>query len=152
MKIFKSLFLIALVALVSVTISCGDGGGDDGPTDREVTLEALEGDWSLDSSSDLNNSGIDPTTVSVSITSSSFTVTGLETYVKGGTFTVAEDGSLTDAVVNVDSSGDLALKDGTSSIEMNSTSKITVEFETEADGDGRVSGVGVWTLVFVKAS
>lgn len=152
MKHLKNLVLLNILAVVGVLISCGDGGGSDEPSDKEVTLEALKGSWSLDTSSDLLDSGVDPSAVSVTVTSTGFTLTGLESYVTGGSFTVAEDGSLTDGSVSVNESGDLSLVDGTSSIQMNSNSKITVMFETTAADDGRISGVGVWTLVFVKAS
>lgn len=151
MRLLKNLTLLIALVAVGVLVSCGNGGGSEEPSDKEVTLEALQGDWSLDGSSDLLDSGVDPSTVGVTVTSSDFTLTGLQDYVTGGTFTVADDGSLTDASVTVDSSGELALVEGTSSIMMNSPTEITVEFETEPAGDGRVSGVGVWTLVFVKA-
>ena len=148
----KTLILFAAVVSVGILSSCGGDGGDDPKSDQELTLEALEGTWNLDAASSQFGNGLDGDAVaSVTISSTGFTLGGdIAGYVDSGSFTVAEDGTLSSPSVNI-TSQELAL-DGDVSISLNSAkTQITVSFET-VPSEGRVSGTGSFVLVFVKAS
>ncbi|MEQ8472609.1 MAG: hypothetical protein RIC35_15565 [Marinoscillum sp.] len=152
MKIFKSLSLLALVTLVSITISCGPGD-DDGPTDKEVLVEALTGSWTLDASnSQFANTELDGSGIGVTFSETGFSLSGgITTYVSGGTYTVTDAGAITDVAVNIAASNDLELK-GTPSFTINGAKDtITIVFSTQ-EASGRVSGLGDYKLVFNKAS
>ncbi|WP_421897773.1 hypothetical protein [Marinoscillum sp.] len=146
----KSLVLLGCITLLVFTTSCGDDGNDT-KTPKEVTVEALKGSWSLSSESKLANLTVDPTSVGISFTETGFSLTGgITSYVDGGTFTVDDSGNLTNISVNI-SSTDLEISGSPSIVVENDVSKITVSF-TVTESSSRVSGVGAFLLVMVKAS
>ncbi|MEQ9307220.1 MAG: hypothetical protein RJQ14_25120 [Marinoscillum sp.] len=146
----KSFVLVVCVTLLAFISSCGDDGNDT-QTPKEVTIEALKGSWAMSADSELANLTIDPSTVGISISETGFSLSGdITSYVDGGSFTVDESGSLTDISVNITNS-DLEL-DGSPAVKVeNEVSKITVSF-TAKQSSSRVSGIGAFVLVMVKAS
>lgn len=142
--------LVVCVALLAFSTSCGEDGNDT-KTPKEVTIESLKGEWSLSTDSELANLTVDPSTVGITITETGFSLTGdITTYVDGGSFTVDESGNLTDLSVNI-TNADLEI-DGAPTVKVeNEVSKITVSF-TAKQSSSRVSGVGAFVLVMVKAS
>ncbi|MEQ9302810.1 MAG: hypothetical protein RJQ14_02760 [Marinoscillum sp.] len=151
MNKFKSLFLLALVALVSITISCGEKDNPE-PTEKEVLLEALAGTWTLDASaSQFANTELDGSGISVTFTETGFSLTGdITAYVSGGSYTVTEAGAISDVSVSIPASTNLEIS-GSPSFSVNGAkSTITIVFSTK-EADGRVSGLGDYKLVFNKA-
>lgn len=152
MKLLKNLTLFALVLSIGALWSCNPDDGDDPQTPQELTLEALQGTWNLDAStSQLANTGIDGSGISVTITSTGFTLSGdLTSYLDKVSYSVNEDGELESPSVNITSS-DIEL-DGDVSVSLNGAmDTLTVSFSTKL-AEGRVDGLGDFKLVFVKAS
>ena len=151
MKILRNLTLLSLLAAFVTLYSCG-GGGEDEPTEQEITLEALKGTWNVNVSRTSFGTGLaDDAITSVTITSSGFTLEGdITQVVNGGSFTVSEDGTLSNPSVNI-TSADLAL-DGDVNVSLNSTkTELTILFSTVVK-DARVSGTGSFVIVLDKAS
>ncbi|WP_258097947.1 hypothetical protein [Marinoscillum pacificum] len=152
MKILKNLALAFLVSFAVVLVSCGDKGGDDPQTAKEILLEDLQGSWSLDAGASLlANLDINTDGIGATFTETGFTLSGaITSYVENGTYTISDAGAISSVEVTVKPT-DLAL-DGTADVSINSTNDvITVEFSTKL-ADGRIDGLGDFKLVFNKAS
>ena len=144
-NISRLAFLLVAVATLLVS-SCGSKDSDPDPSAQELTIEALSGDWGIDSSSQLGNLTIDGSASTVSIFETGFTITGdLQEYVSAGTFTVNEEGGFENIEVEVSSTLNVS---SAPTVSLNSArTQLTVEFETTA---ARVSGLGNYTLILVK--
>lgn len=152
MRRIQNLFLFALALSLTTLISCGESGGDDPKSEKELTLEALAGTWTLDgSASQFANTGLDGSGTTVVITETGFSIDGsLKEYVSQGSFTVTEEGTLSAGGVTIASSS-IEL-DGDVSVSLNAAkTQLTVSFNTK-QASGRVNGIGAFVLVFVKAS
>ncbi len=150
MRNLKLMMLFAAVIAVSVMSSCGDGGGDDPKSDKELVEEALTGSWTLNTSeSDFANLTETPTaTVTVSSAGVSITDGTLSDYVSQISYSVSEAGVMVPSGATL-GSNEITL-DGDVSVSINDAlDKITVSFATQA---ARVSGVGTFKLVFDKTS
>lgn len=150
MRNLKFMFLFAAIVAVSVVSSCGGGDGDDPKSDKEITVEALTGDWTLNTGSSTFGNLTDTPTATVSVSSAGINITGgtLSEYVSGVSFTVSDAGTLTGASATLASSEITLDGDVTASIN-DALDKITVSFSTAA---ARTAGTGSFTLVFDKAS
>lgn len=149
MKI-KQLLLLAGMVMMLTVISCGDGGGGNVETQKEITITALEGTWTIDAAvSSFGNTELDGSDVSVTFTETGYTFTGaITTYVSGGTYVVGDDGSISDVTVSV--VPDNIELDAAGTINMNDTNdEITVAFSVK-EASGRVDGLGSYQIVFKK--
>jgi len=145
----NSFFAFALVSLVLV-FSCGTDKDEETETPKDVTIAALTGDWTLNTSeSDFANLTETPTaTVTVSSAGISITDGTLGDYVSQISYSVSDEGALVPSGATLASS-EITL-DGDVTVGINDgLDKITVSFTTQA---ARVSGVGSFKLVFDKAS
>ncbi|RED93415.1 hypothetical protein [Marinoscillum furvescens] len=152
MRKIQNLFLFALVISTALFTACGESGGDDPKSEKELTLEALAGTWTLDgSASQFANTGLDGSGTTVVISETGFTIDGgLKEYVSQGSFSVTEEGTLSAGAVTIASTS-IEL-DGDVSVSLNAAkTQITVSFNTK-QSEGRVNGIGAFVLVFVKAS
>ncbi len=151
MKILRNLTLFSLLAAFVTLYSCGEDGGTDVKSDQELTIEALSGTWNVNGSSSQFGNLPDDALSSVTITSTGFSLSGdITSVVDGGTFTVSEEGTLTNPSVNI-TSADVEV-DGDVTVSLNAAkTKLTVSFTTVAK-DARVSGTGSFVIVLDKAS
>lgn len=146
---------ILLFALVSFTIFMSCGPEETTQTEGEKLIEALSTKtWSVDASaSNVTNVTGSPdvaaTSISISTTTSgaSFTFSGgIGTYISGGSFSIAENGSISGTVVSAKTT-DITVS--TASVNVSADySKITVT-ATTTQASGRTTGVGSYTVVFV---
>ncbi len=155
MKIIKSLTLVLLASIVTTLVSCKkDDDGDDTQTPKEILLADLDGTWNLDAANSqlANISDIDANSVSATFGETGFTLTGeITDFVEEtGTYSISDEGAFSNVVVAI-SGTDLELS-GTPNLTINSANdQITISFST-TEASGRVSGLGDYILVFVKAS
>lgn len=153
MKSLRQLLLLSMVAAICVITSCGkDGGSDDVKTEKELVIEALAGTWNLDAGASMfANTGLDGSGISVTFTETGFSLTGdIVTYVSGGSYTVSEEGTLSDVSVDIAAEGLELSGDATVTIN-DAKDQITVTFSTQ-ESESRVSGLGDFKFVFNKAS
>lgn len=146
----KQLLLFAAMVMMLATISCNKDGKDDGETDKEITISALKGTWALDiATSFFGNTGIDASDLTVTFAETGYSFTGeITTYVSGGTYTVADDGSISEVTVDmVPSNIEL---DGTAQVSLNDAmDEIQVVFSVK-EKTARINGLGDYQLVFKK--
>ena len=148
MKLARQLTLIALTALVATSISCSDdGGGGTTPSEGELLLQALEGTYDVPTSGIpsevaalLSNPQI---TVSVTDSGASFTPdssSGLADFIASGSFSVADDGTVSGPTITPATGSGLAFSGPTVAATL---TNLTVGFTATA---ARESGVGSWSF------
>ncbi|REE00141.1 hypothetical protein [Marinoscillum furvescens] len=145
------IYTLSLCLLLSLFFASCGSSSDDPKTAQELTIEALQGTWTLDASQSVfANTGLDGSDLTVNISETGFTLSGsITSYVSGGTYTVSEAGALADLAVALESA-DLELS-GNPSIQINDAlTQITVAFSTK-QADSRVAGLGEFKFVFVKS-
>lgn len=152
MRKLKAMILFAAVVSVSILASCGGGDDPAGPTDQELTVEALSGTWSLDATeSSFANTGLDGSGTTVTVSATGISISGgLASYVSNVSFTVDENGALTSGGATI-ASTEIEL-DGNVSVSIYpALDTITVLFSTKEKA-ARVAGIGTFKLIFKKAS
>lgn len=139
-------FSLTIALLLGVS-SCDSD--DPAPSQKELTVEALDGNWTVNETNSVNGTGVDINGSTATFTESGFTFSGAVTsFASGGTYIINEDGSFENVQVNLVSS-DVTL-DGEPQMSMNAgMDTITITFNVTESG-GRLSGLGSWSLVFNK--
>lgn len=157
MKKIQHVLMLLAIASLTVFISCGGGGDDEGETQKEKILSALTaGTWSVDATAtDVDNvSGtLDVATFTITFSETAegatFTLGGdVDDYLSGGSFAISEEGAISNIVVNTPSA-DLSVS--ASNVVINSeltTATVTV---TTTEAGERTGGLGTYTLVFKAA-
>ncbi|REE05522.1 hypothetical protein [Marinoscillum furvescens] len=147
MKSMKQLLAFAVVAMMIAVSSCKkDDDNTVTETERDLVLTALQGTWTVDASSSFANTEIDASGVTATFTETGFQLTGnIESYATGGTYTVAEDGSISDVTVNLVPEN-LEIN-GTSTVTLSAAKdQLTVNFAT-VQSDSRVGGLGEFNII-----
>lgn len=141
-------------ALVTTGILMSCGGGDDGPglTAGEQLINALvDGSWTVNgSTTTVDEQTVTVTNITVNFTEGSsgtvnFSVTGggIQNYVSGGSFSVADDASLSNYNLTVASTD---LQGSVNTVSATDT-RVTINITVSAVA-ARETGVGEYNLVF----
>lgn len=147
--ITKSTLLGLAVLSLAIVMSCGGGGGDNGPKQSagDKILAAIPSGAQTvpttgipaDAAATINTATV---TFSVSGQNVSFTAGGdLADFISGGSFTVEDSGSISNATVNAASGSNLTISGASATV---STTQAIVGFTAAASG--REDGIGTWTM------
>lgn len=153
-KFFKLLALVFVTVSLAFVSSCRKK--DDGPSDQELAIKALTtGSWTYDADNSDAGSGVDESDITIAFSgTSTITMTfggDLASYVSGGSFSISEQGKITNVSIDV-ASNNIEIVEGTPTGLLNDTfTTLTIKFDTEASGS-RASGIGAFSLKFNKAS
>ena len=154
-KISGVLFALLFVGLLGFTSCGGDDDGDpkvNGTGNGGVTaLKEISDAWTADA---IGKAKIDASapgitgevklgTLNITGNNAVFTLTGTDGLVTGGTFSIDNEGKVTNPVITL--GGNTLVLDGTPSISLTKT-KMTIEFKLKAAPASRVGGVGEWTV------
>ena len=154
-KLLKILTFLSSGILLNVTlISCGGGGGGIQSGGEQRVQALVNSSWAVDvTNTNVSNvmGSLDKTTFTVEFTSNtdlnevSITFGGdLSNHISGGSFDVAENGSISNATLT----GNSTLSIGTPTVSMNSANTmITIQVTVNS---ARSTGVGTYTLVFTS--
>lgn len=154
MKTLNRIALLSLVLSMVVLANCKE---DDNPpvSQKELVVEALTtGTWSVDATNtDVSGvtGSLDESTFTVSFTETasgiSFDLGGdVEAYVSGGSFDLSDDATVSN--VSLDLSPKLTAKSGAAITATEGEFEVIVGLEPAEDG--RVGGIGLYTIAFVK--
>ncbi len=149
----RNAFLLLAVVSVSILASCG-GDGTDEPTEtqKDKIVAALTGTWTINvASSNVTNVTGSPSLdgLAVSFNATGFSLSGsIAEYVNGGAYTISDEGVFT--VGGANAVGDRSATLTSVAINADLT-QVTVVIEV-TEANGRVGGLGTYTLVFTKSA
>ncbi|RED95969.1 hypothetical protein [Marinoscillum furvescens] len=137
----------AVIACVLLLTSCGE---DDVATSQgQQVLEAIEGTWSFSTDNIPADAGITDPSITVSSSVGTGTAgfvpdatSGLDSYISGGSFSVSEDGTVSNASIVAATGAKLDITGVTVTA---SLEQLVISFST-SQASSRVDGIGTWTI------